>query len=299
MNPGILYALFAYVTWGMFPIYFKSLQEIPPLEVLLYRMVWALVFLFLVLAARRQWAWLRPVLRQPRVLAGFAASAFLLSSNWFLYIWSVNHDRVVEASLGYFMTPLVNVLLGAAILGERLRRLQWMAVGMAALGVLWLTWQNGHPPWISLLLGITFGMYGLLRKTASLGTLEGLSLETLLLFPVAAVSLLVMAAQGTHGFAEASTRTQWLMVAAGPITAIPLLLFGAAARLVPLSTMGLMQYITPSLQLLAGIWLYHEPFGGARLIGFTAIWIALALYSVDGLHNYRRARMVSGSIPAK
>ena len=299
MNPGILYALFAYVTWGMFPIYFKSLQEIPPLEVLLYRMVWALVFLFVVLAVRRQWAWLRPVLRQPRVLAGFTASAFLLSSNWFLYIWSVNHDRVVEASLGYFMTPLVNVLLGAAILGERLRRLQWMAVGMAALGVLWLTWQNGHPPWISLLLGITFGMYGLLRKTASLGTLEGLSLETLLLFPVAAVSLLVMAAQGAHGFVEASTRTQWLMVAAGPITAIPLLLFGAAARLVPLSTMGLMQYITPSLQLLAGIWLYHEPFGGARLIGFTAIWIALALYSVDGLHSYRRARMVSGSIPAK
>ncbi len=293
MNPGILYAFCAYVIWGMFPIYFKSLLEIPPLEVLMYRMVWALAFLAIVLSVRRQWAWLKPVLRQPRVLAGFTASALLLSSNWYLYIWSVNHDRVIDASLGYFMTPLVNVLLGSMILGERLRRLQWMAVGMAAIGVLWLTWQNGHPPWISLLLGITFGLYGLLRKTASLGTLEGLSLETMLLFPLAVVSLLVMTTQGAHGFADASTSTKWLMLASGPITAIPLLLFGAAARLVPLSTMGLMQYITPSLQLIVGIWLYHEPFGGARLIGFAAIWVALGLYSLDGIWQSWRRQQVS------
>ncbi|MFJ7567592.1 EamA family transporter RarD [Herminiimonas sp. NPDC097707] len=291
MNPGILYAFCAYVIWGMFPIYFKSLQEIPPLEVLMYRMVWALVFLAIVLSVRRQWSWLKPVLRQPRVLAGFTASALLLSSNWYLYIWSVNNDRVIDASLGYFMTPLVNVLLGSMILGERLRRLQWMAVGMAAIGVLWLTWQNGQPPWVSLLLGITFGLYGLLRKTASLGTLEGLSLETMLLLPLAVVSLLLMTAQGAHGFSDASTSTKWLMLASGPITAIPLLLFGAAARLVPLSTMGLMQYITPSLQLMIGIWLYHEPFGEARLIGFAAIWIALGLYSLDGIwQSWRRQR---------
>lgn len=283
MNPGILYALCAYVIWGMFPIYFKSLQEIPPLEVLMYRMVWALTFLAIVLSVRRQWAWLWPVLKRPKVLAGFTASALLLSSNWFLYIWAVNQDRVVDASLGYFMTPLVNVLLGSVILKERLRALQWMAVGMAALGVLWLTWQSGHPPWVSLMLGITFGMYGLLRKTAALGTLEGLSLETMLLFPLAVISLLFMTSQGAHGFADASTTTKWLMIASGPITAIPLLMFAAAARLVPLSTMGLMQYITPSLQLMAGIWLYHEPFGGARLIGFAAIWIALTLYTTDGL----------------
>jgi len=291
MNPGILFAFCAYAIWGMFPIYFKSLHEIPPLEILMYRMVWALAFLAIVLSIRRQWAWLGPVLRQPRVLAGFTASALLLSSNWFLYIWSVNHDRVVEASLGYFMTPLVNVLLGSLILGEKLRRLQWMAVGMAALGVLWLTWQNGHPPWVSLLLGITFGLYGLLRKTAALGALEGLSLETMLLFPLAVISLLFMTSHGAHGFSDASTATQWLMVASGPITAIPLLLFGAAARLVPLSTMGLMQYITPSLQLIFGIWLYHEPFGGARLIGFAAIWIALGLYTLDGIwQGWRRQR---------
>ncbi|MFC7298241.1 EamA family transporter RarD [Herminiimonas aquatilis] len=291
MNPGILYALCAYVIWGMFPIYFKSLQEIPPLEVLMYRMVWALTFLAIVLSVRRQWAWLGPVLKRPKVLAGFTASALLLSSNWFLYIWAVNQDRVVDASLGYFMTPLVNVLLGSVILKERLRSLQWMAVGMAALGVLWLTWQSGHPPWVSLMLGITFGMYGLLRKTAALGTLEGLSLETMLLFPLAVISLLFMTSQGAHGFADASTTTKWLMIASGPITAIPLLMFAAAARLVPLSTMGLMQYITPSLQLMAGIWLYHEPFGGARLIGFAAIWIALTLYTIDGLwFSYGRPR---------
>ena len=291
MNPGILYALCAYVIWGMFPIYFKSLQEIPPLEVLMYRMVWALTFLAIVLSVRRQWAWLGPVLKRPKVLAGFTASALLLSSNWFLYIWAVNQDRVVDASLGYFMTPLVNVLLGSVILKERLRALQWMAVGMAALGVLWLTWQSGHPPWVSLMLGITFGMYGLLRKTAALGTLEGLSLETMLLFPLAVISLLFMTSQGAHGFADASTTTKWLMIASGPITAIPLLMFAAAARLVPLSTMGLMQYITPSLQLMAGIWLYHEPFGGARLIGFAAIWIALTLYTIDGLwFSYGRPR---------
>ncbi len=291
MNPGILYALCAYVIWGMFPIYFKSLQEIPPLEVLMYRMVWALTFLAIVLSVRRQWAWLWPVLKRPKVLAGFTASALLLSSNWFLYIWAVNQDRVVDASLGYFMTPLVNVLLGSVILKERLRALQWMAVGMAALGVLWLTWQSGHPPWVSLMLGITFGMYGLLRKTAALGTLEGLSLETMLLFPLAVISLLFMTSQGAHGFADASTTTKWLMIASGPITAIPLLMFAAAARLVPLSTMGLMQYITPSLQLMAGIWLYHEPFGGARLIGFAAIWIALTLYTIDGLwFSYGRPR---------
>ncbi len=291
MNPGILLALGAYAIWGMFPIYFKSLHEIPPLEILLYRMIFSLLFLGGVLAVRRQWAWIGPVLRQPKVLAGFTASALLLSSNWFLYIWSVDHDRVIDASLGYFMTPLVNVLLGAIVLHERLRKLQWAAVAMAAVGVLWLTWQAGHPPWISLLLGITFGGYGLLRKTAALGALEGLSLETAVLFPLAVVTLLFMTAQGAHGFADASPLTQTLMVLSGPITAVPLLLFAAGARRVPLSTMGLLQYLTPTLQLLVGIWLYNEPFGGARLIGFAAIWVALALYTLDGLWlNYSRLR---------
>lgn len=289
MNPGMLYALCAYMAWGSFPIYFKSLHDIAPLEILLHRMVWALGFLLIVLAVRRQWAWLSTTLRQPKVLAGFTASALLLSTNWFVYIWAVNHDRIIDASLGYFMTPLVNVLLGFLVLGERLRRMQWAAVFVAALGVAWLTWENGHLPWIGLTLGLTFGTYGLLRKTAKLGALEGLSLETLLLFPLAVLALAVMAWNGSNSFIHAPATSQWLLVAAGPITAIPLLLFATAARRIPLSTLGLLQYITPTLQLLVGVWLYHEPFSAARLLGFAAIWIALALYSADGLwQNYRQ-----------
>ncbi|MNR82309.1 EamA-like transporter family protein [compost metagenome] len=289
MNPGMLYALCAYLAWGSFPIYFKSLHDIAPLEILLHRMVWALAFLMIVLAVRRQWTWLSAVLRQPKVLAGFTASALLLSTNWFVYIWAVNHDRIIDASLGYFMTPLVNVLLGFLVLGERLRRLQWAAVLVAALGVAWLTWENGHLPWIGLTLGLTFGTYGLLRKTAKLAALEGLSLETMLLFPLALLALVVMAWNGNNSFIHAPASSQWLLIAAGPITAIPLLLFATAARRIPLSTLGLLQYITPMLQLLVGVWLYHEPFSAARMIGFATIWVALGLYSADGLwQNYRQ-----------
>jgi chloramphenicol-sensitive protein RarD len=288
MNVGMLYALAAFAIWGSFPIYFKALQQIPPLEILLHRMVWSLVFLLVVLTLRKQWQWLRTTFRQPKVLAGFTASALLLSANWFIYIWAVNHDRVVDASLGYFINPLVNVLLGYFILSERLRPLQWLAIAIAAAGVAWLTWQSGHPPWIGLSLGLTFGIYGLLRKTATLGPLEGLSLETLLLFPLAAIALSVLTVNQQSHFAETTHLTKWLMIAAGPITAVPLLMFAAGARRIPMATLGVLQYITPSLQLLIGVWLYHEPFS-TRLPGFAAIWVALAVYSIEGLwQTYRR-----------
>jgi chloramphenicol-sensitive protein RarD len=289
MNTGMLYAFAAYVIWGSFPIYFKALQQIPALEILLHRMVWSLLLLLLVLSIRRQWSWLRTTFRQPKVLAGFAASALLLSANWFIYIWAVNHDRVIDASLGYFINPLVNVLLGFFILHERLRRLQWVSIAIAAAGVAWLTWQNGHPPWIGLSLGLTFSIYGLLRKTAVLGPLEGLSLETMLLFPLASIALSVQAFNDHNAFAHASIASQWLLVAAGPITAVPLLLFAAGARRISMATLGVLQYITPSMQLLLGVWLYHEQFG-TRFPGFAAIWIALAIYSFEGIwQNYRRA----------
>ncbi|KRB94006.1 EamA family transporter RarD [Noviherbaspirillum sp. Root189] len=283
MNIGMLYAATAYALWGIFPLYFKSLQEIPPLEILLHRMVWSLAFVVVVLTWRRHWGWLRGVMRQPKVLAGFAASAVLLSSNWFIYIWAVNNGNVVEASLGYFINPLFNVLLGSLLLRERLRVVQWMAVALAACGVAWLTWHGGHLPWIALLLAATFAFYGLLRKTASLGALEGLALETLLLFPVAFIYLAVLTSQSHNAFITASTSTQLLLAASGPITAIPLLLFAAGARRIPLSLLGLLQYIGPTIQLLLGVWLYHEPFGGARLAGFALIWGALAVYSLEGL----------------
>ncbi|WP_151632393.1 EamA family transporter RarD [Noviherbaspirillum aerium] len=283
MNTGMLYAASAYALWGVFPLYFKSLQEVPPLEILLHRMVWSLVFVALVLGWKRQWAWLGEVLRKPKVVLGFTASAVLLAGNWFIYIWAVNNGNVVEASLGYFINPLFNVLLGSLLLHERLRRVQWCAVALAACGVAWLTWQAGHLPWIALMLAATFGLYGLLRKTASLGALEGLALETLVLFPAAFGYLVFLSMQGHNSFASASTTTQLLLAAAGPITAVPLLLFASGARRIPLSLLGLLQYIGPTIQLLLGVWLYHEPFGGARLAGFALIWGALAVYSLEGL----------------
>jgi chloramphenicol-sensitive protein RarD len=286
----MLYAAGAYALWGLVPVYFKALQHVPPLEILAHRIVWSLVFLAIVLAWRRQWAWIGAVLRRPKVLAGFIASAILISINWFIYIWAVNNGRVIDASLGYFINPLINVLLGFLLLHERLRPGQWATVALAAGGVAWLTWQGGHLPWIALTLAITFGTYGLLRKTAALGALEGLSLETLILFPAALGYLIVLTLHGHNSFATAPDSTKWLLVAAGPITAIPLLMFAAGARRIPLSLLGLLQYIGPTLQLLLGVWLYHEPFGGPRLVGFAMIWAALALYSAEGLWRAWSAR---------
>lgn len=283
MNPGILYALLAFTLWGLFPVYFKTLHQIGALEMLAHRMAWSLLFLVAVLTVRQQWRWLGPVLRERPLVARFAASAVLLSANWGIYIWAVNADHIVDASLGYFINPLINVLFGLVFLGERLRRGQWLAVAIAGVGVVWLTWQNGHPPWISLALGFTFAGYGLLRKTAKLGALEGLTLETILLFPVALLYLLWLASRGANGFAAAPFGVQLLLAAAGPITAIPLLLFAAGARRIPFSMLGLIQYVTPTLQLLLGVLLYGEPFGRVQLIGYGAIWFALAVYSLEGL----------------
>ncbi|GAA4011650.1 EamA family transporter RarD [Actimicrobium antarcticum] len=279
----MLFAATAYIIWGLFPLYFKALQAIAPTQILLHRMVWSLLLMLCVLAWRRQWGWLRDVARQPKVLASFALSAVLLSTNWFIYIWAVNNGRIIDSSLGYFINPLVNVLLGYLLLGERLRFGQWIAVALAACGVAWLTWQSGHPPWIGLALALSFGVYGLMRKTAKLGPLEGLSLETLLLFPFALGYLGWLTLHHQNAFLSASATSQWLLVAAGPITAIPLLLFAAGARRIPMSTLGLLQYLGPTLQLLLGVLLYNEPFGQDRLIGFIAIWSALVVYSGEGI----------------
>lgn len=297
MRLGMLYAASAYTIWGLFPLYFKALQDIPPMEILLHRIVWSLVFLAGVLAWRKQWGWIGEVIRRPKVLAGFAASAVLLSTNWLIYIWAVNNDRVVESSLGYFINPLVNVLLGFVVLHERLRPGQWAAIGLAALGVAWLTWHVGQPPWIALFLAASFGTYGLLRKTAALGALEGLSLETTLLFPLALGTFAVLTVNGNNAFLTASTGSQWLLVAAGPITAIPLLCFAAGARRIPMALLGVLQYIGPTLQLLIGVWVYDEPFGGARVAGFILIWSALVLYTAEGLWRNWLTRKSTADTP--
>lgn len=285
MQSGILYAALAFLCWGLFPLYFHAINEVPPIQILAHRMVWSLLFLMIVLTVRRQWAWL-DLARKPKVLMSFIASAFFLSANWGIYIWAVNSGHVIESSLGYFINPLVNIMFGALLLKERMRRGQWAAIGVAALGVAWLTWQSGTLPWIALLLASTFGIYGLLRKTAALGALEGLSFETMVLFPLALVYVVWLTLHGQNAFLNTdSNTTRVLLVAAGPITAIPLLLFAAGARQIPLSVLGLLQYLSPTLQFLLGVWLFHEHFDAGKLLGFALIWAALALFAGEGLLN--------------
>jgi chloramphenicol-sensitive protein RarD len=286
MRTGILSAGLAFLCWGLFPLYFHAISEVPPLQILVHRVLWSLLFLALILTARRQWAWLGELRSRPRVIGSFAISSLLLSGNWLLYIWAVNNGHVIEASLGYFINPLVNVMLGYLVLKERLRRVQWGAIGLAAAGVLWLTWQAGQMPWIALMLAASFGAYGLMRKTAALGALEGLSFETLILFPVALAYLAWLSMHGQNAFATTDAdSTRWLLVAAGPITAIPLLLFASGARKIPLSVLGLLQYIGPTIQMSLGIFFFNEVFTSARLVGFVLIWSALALYAAEGLYK--------------
>jgi chloramphenicol-sensitive protein RarD len=287
MNRGIAYACAAYLLWGVFPLYFKALQAVPPLEILGHRILWSLAVCAALLLLLRRGRWIAALRQQPRVLAWFAATSVLVALNWFIYIWAVNAGLVVDASLGYFINPLVNVLIAAVVLRERLRLPQWFAVAIAAAGVAWLTWQAGGLPWIGLVLAVTWGVYGLLRKTAALGALEGLTLETMLLAPAAVAWLLWLGHGGHSAFAAADSATRLLLVAAGPVTAAPLLLFAAAARRIPFSMLGLLQYLSPTLQLLIGVWLYHEPFAD-RAFGYALIWVALALFSIEGvLHGWR------------
>jgi chloramphenicol-sensitive protein RarD len=250
--------------------------------VLAHRVVGAFLFLLVLLAALRRWAWLGQVARQPRVLAAFLVSAVLLSINWLAYIWAVANGHVVDASLGYFITPLINVALGYGLLGERPRRAQWIALTIAAAGVVWLTVSAGRLPWIGLVLGLSFGAYGLLRKVASLGALEGLTLETLLLAPAAAAAMAWWWGGSPSSFPGPDLATNAWLLGLGPATTLPLLLFAVAARSLPMATLGLLQYASPSIQFLIGVTLFDEPFSLTRLVGFVLIWLALALYSVDG-----------------
>lgn len=285
MLRGILAAGSAFTIWGLFPVFLRLMQAVPPLEILAHRVLWSVVFLLGLLGLRRQWTWIAAIRQQPRVALAFAASAAMLFTNWVVFIWAVNDDHIVDASLGYFITPLFNVLLGLT-LGERLRALQWAAIALAATGVGWLTVSAGHLPWIGLVIAVTFAVYGLIRKTASLGPLEGLTVETLAMLPLSAAFLLIPGSGSSHAWGESLSLTLLLM-AAGPVTAIPLLLFAAGARRIPLSIIGLLQYIGPSIQMMIGVWVYGEAFTSDRAIGFGLIWGALALYSIESLWRMR------------
>jgi chloramphenicol-sensitive protein RarD len=294
MNTGIAYASLAFVVWGLFPLYFRQIAAVPPLEVVLHRSVWSMFFVVGVLALLRGFGWMRELAEQPRRLLLFAVSALLLSVNWLLYVYAIQSGQVVEASLGYFINPIVNVLLGVLVLHERLNKVQWTAVALAAAGVLWLTVLNGRLPWIALVLAASFGVYGLIRKTATLGALEGLALETLLLAPIAVPLLAWWTLRGNGAMAQGDLALDaWLLIG-GPLTALPLLLFAAGARRLSLATVGLVQYVSPTIQLALGVWVFHEPFDRARLLGFGFIWAALALYSADG---WRRSRRESEPLP--
>jgi chloramphenicol-sensitive protein RarD len=289
MNPGLLYAALAFGIWGLYPLYLLQIASVAPLEVVLHRSVWSLVFLAGTLAVLKRWAWLGPALRQPRQLALFAVSALLLSGNWLIYVWAVANGRVLEASLGYFINPLVNVLLGVLVLHERLRPVQWLAVGLAATGVAWLTLNAGQLPWVALVLAGSFGTYGLMRKTSRLGALEGLALETLLLAPLVLPALVLTTLQPGGALARGDWALDGWLLLSGPLTALPLLFFGIAARRLPLATLGLVQYLGPTLTFMLGVWVFHEPLQPARLAGFALIWTGLAIYSADALKRNRGA----------
>ena len=280
---GALYATGAFVAWGLFPLYFHFIKHVPPLEVVLQRSVWSLLFVLLILAWRGQWAWLRVSLSKGRQWLLFACTGSLVMCNWFVYVYAVQSDQVVEASLGYFINPLVSVLLGVLVLKERLQPVQKAAVALALAGVVWLTVAAGRLPWVALVLACSFGLYGLLRKTAPLGALEGLALESLLLAPLTVPALLWLQAYGGGVLVQGPASLVGLLLLAGPLTALPLLMFSAGARRLPLSTIGMLQYLSPTLQLLLAVFVFGEPFDLQRLVGFVLIWLALALVSVSAL----------------
>jgi chloramphenicol-sensitive protein RarD len=288
MNKGIIYATGAYILWGLLPLYWKALDNVPAGQILAHRIVWSLVFVGIILTVGRNWAWFGQAVRRPRVLLTFALSGTLLATNWFTYIWGVNAGFIVETSLGYFINPLVNVLLGYLLLHERLRHTQWLALAVALAGVLYLTFSYGAFPWIALTLAFSFGSYGFIRKTATLNSAEGLFLETVVLFLPAFGFLVLQEMRGVGALAHSSAATNLLLIGAGIVTSVPLLLFAAGARQITLTTLGLLQYVAPTLQFLIGVFVFHEEFGIDRLIGFGLIWLALILYTIETLIVIRR-----------
>ncbi|HND60645.1 MAG TPA: EamA family transporter RarD [Opitutaceae bacterium] len=285
---GALAAAGCYLAWGLFPIYWKQLTSVDATELIAHRHVWSLVFVTAVMASTRGLAELGAAVRDPVALRWHALSGVLLTLNWLVYVWGVNHGHVLETSLGYFLVPLVNVALGRLVLHERLRRLQWLAIGFAVAGVTLLLIGVGRLPWIALSLAATFGLYGLLRKKSPLGPLTGLGLETLLLFPCALGFIIWQQATGAGALGRVGPVQHVMLIAAGVVTAVPLLLFAFGARRIRLSTLGLLQYIAPTVQFCLGVLLYHEPFSRERAAAFALIWAGLALYTADNLLAQRR-----------
>jgi chloramphenicol-sensitive protein RarD len=291
---GILYGLGAYALWGFFPIYWKFLHQVPALQVIGHRIGWSFLLLMAIILVTRQWKSFRSTVLAPKTLAIYSIAAVLLTINWLVYVWGVNAGFIVETSLGYFINPLISVLLGVIFLRERLRTVQWIPVGLAAAGVLYLTLTYGRLPWIALSLAFSFGTYGLVKKLAPLGSLYGLTLETALVFPLALIYLTVINFTGKGAFLHDGPVTDLLLIGTGMVTSIPLLMFASAARQIPLTMIGILQYIAPTIQFLIGVFIYHEPFDHSRLIGFGLVWLALIVFWVE---NYLAHRVPVSPIP--
>ncbi|MFJ9179035.1 EamA family transporter RarD [Streptomyces sp. NPDC102360] len=297
---GLLNGFAAYGMWGLVPLFWPLLKPAGAVEVLAHRMVWALVVVGLALLFVRKWDWARQLIRQPKRLGLVTIAATVITVNWGVYIWSVNSGHVVEASLGYFINPLVSIALGVLLLKERLRPAQWAAVGTGVVAVLVLAVGYGQPPWISLVLAFSFGAYGLVKKKVNMSGLESLAAETTVQFLPALAYLLWLAAQGRSTFGTEGVGHAALLASSGLVTALPLVCFGAAAIRVPLSTLGLLQYLTPVFQFVLGVWYFHEAMPAERLAGFSLVWLALAVLTWDALRTARinRARLAEAAAEA-
>ncbi len=296
-SSGFTFALLAYSAWGVFPLYFKALHDVPAVQVLSHRIVWSVVLLAIATPLLGRWATALHALG-PRKRLAILASSVLIAANWLTYIWAVQVGRVLEASLGYFVNPLVSVLLGVLFLRERLRRMQVAAIALAGIGVLAMVIRLHTLPWLPLTLALSFGLYGFVRKRAGVDAVGGLLAETLVLAPLAVCWLVYSEAHGVGAFGH-DLHTSVLLAAAGPITAVPLIWFAMGVRRLPLSTVGILQYVTPTLQFLLAVALYREPFGSAQALAFGFIWTALALYTWDTLQAARRAPETQASPPVE
>ena len=294
MNKGILYGIGAYMLWGLFPLYWKQLHDVPALQVIGHRIGWSFVLLVVYIVITKQWKDFRSVAFAPRTIGIYSMAAVLLSLNWLVYVWGVNSGFIVETSLGYYINPLLSVLLGVIFLRERLRPLQWIPVGIAAIGVGYLTFVYGRLPWIALSLAFSFGFYGFVKKLSPLGSLYGLTLETGIVFPIALIYLMFVGFNGMGAFLQDGTTVDLFLIGAGVVTTIPLLMFASAAKQIPLTIIGLLQYVAPTMQFLIGIFVYKEPFDQSHLVGFGIVWVALIIFAVE---SYFSNRLIAQPIP--
>lgn len=294
MNKGIWYGVGAYVLWGFFPIYWKFLHSVPALQVIGHRIGWSFILLSVYVLVTKQWQDFRSVAFKAKTIGIYSIAAVLLSINWLIYVWGVNAGFIVETSLGYFINPLLSVLLGVIFLRERLRPLQWVPVGLAAAGVVYLTFVYGRLPWIALSLAFSFGFYGFVKKLSPLGSLYGLTLETGIVFPIALIYLVIVGVNDSGAFLQTGTLVDVFLIGAGVVTTIPLLMFASAAKQIPLTIVGLLQYIAPTLQFLIGVFVYKEAFDLAHFIGFAIVWVALIIFAAE---SYFAKRAPLESIP--